>query len=129
MDRTANLLAAASVRVADLVHASTAFVTGRGAQAPAALVLLDRPEERTIEDLRQALSLSHSATVRLVDRLVQDGLVERGPGRDGRTVTPRLTGSGRRTAAAVRRARARAVERLLASLEPAERDQLAHLLE
>src|SRR4051794_40452775 len=121
MDRTANLLAAAAVRIADLVHSSTAVTTGRGAQAPAAVVLLARPEQRAIEDLRQALQLSHSATVRLVDRLVQDGLVKRAPGDDGRTVIPTLTATGRRTAGAIQRARASAVKPLLAALEPEER--------
>src|SRR3954470_18962104 len=101
VERTANLLAAAAVRIADLIHVETSVRAGRGAQAPAALVTLLRPLERPIEELRHVLALSHSATVRLVDRLVEDGLVERAPGRDGRTVAPRLTGSGRVAALAV----------------------------
>jgi hypothetical protein len=59
---------------------------GRGAQAPAALVALrEFLEDATIQQLSDVIGLTHSATVRLVDRLVADGYVLRqGSGRDGR---------------------------------------------
>jgi len=47
---------------------------GRGAQAPAALVALrEFLEDATIQQLSDVIGLTHSATVRLVDRLVADG--------------------------------------------------------
>ena len=51
---------------------------GRGAQAPAALVALrEFLEDATIQQLSDVIGLTHSATVRLVDRLVADGFVLR----------------------------------------------------
>ena len=51
--------------------------------------------------LAGVLGLTHSGTVRLVDRLEDDGLLRRGQGQDARVVTLELTAKG------VRRARAR----------------------
>ena len=79
---------------------------GRGAQAPAALVALrEFLEDATIQQLSDVIGLTHSATVRLVDRLVADGYVLRqGGGRDGRTVAIRLTKAGTAAAERVRQA-------------------------
>jgi len=101
--------------------------TGRGAQAPAALVALSEfLEEATIQRLSDVTGLTHSATVRLVDRLVADGYVLRqGGGRDGRAVAIRLTKAGTAAAKRVRRARRRAVEDLLIALSDEERRALA----
>jgi DNA-binding MarR family transcriptional regulator len=100
---------------------------GRGAQAPAALVALrEFLEDATIQQLSDVIGLTHSATVRLVDRLVADGYVLRqGGGRDGRTVAIRLTKAGTAAAERVRQARRRAVEELLTALSDQERRALA----
>jgi DNA-binding MarR family transcriptional regulator len=72
--------------------------TGLGASAAAALVTLDSPAGTTsLDGLAQRLALSHSGTVRLVDRLVRDRLAERRPGSDQRSVELVLTPLGRRT--------------------------------
>jgi DNA-binding MarR family transcriptional regulator len=70
------------------------------------------------------LGLTQSGTVRLIDRLVDDGLVRRAPGRDGRTVALDLTAAGRRAAARVAQARAETIADALAGLD---RDELAAL--
>ena len=73
-----------------------------GGALPAALSSLHEwAGGRTIETLAGGLRLSHSRTVRVVDRLEQRGLARRArdPG-DGRSVLVHLTPAGRRAAAA-----------------------------
>ena len=128
--RTANLLGALSLALADEQQAAAAAVAGHGASGPAALVLLgDLAGGATIEELRRALGLTHSGTVRLVDRLVAGGLVERRVGGDARSVSLHLTASGRRTARRVTAARETVLERALIGLEPRQRAEFERLLE
>src|SRR6266705_1793914 len=74
------------------------------------------------------LALSHSATVRLVDRLEADGLVERRSGRDGRSVALFVTPAGETTAVEALRRRGEALAEVLAPLSASERQRLAILL-
>ena len=120
--RTANLLGALSLALADEIRAATAAVAGHGASGPAALVLLaDLAGGATVEELRKALGLTHSGTVRLVDRLVAAGLVERRVGADARSLSLHLTPSGGRTARRILAARETVLERALIALEPRQR--------
>jgi MarR family transcriptional regulator, negative regulator of the multidrug operon emrRAB len=123
-----NLLAALSLAVQDEVERSTEEAVAYGASAPAALVTLHAEPGISIEQLRNALSLTHSGGVRLVDRLAGDGHLERMPG-FGRQVALELTVSGRRLAEQILAARAHALERVLAPLEESQRRRLAALLE
>jgi MarR family transcriptional regulator, negative regulator of the multidrug operon emrRAB len=79
--------------------------------------------------LRGPLGLTHSATVRVVDRLVSEGLARRREGPDRRSVAVVLTPAGRDAAAAAGRARAETLEEALAGLDPAERAELTRLHE
>jgi len=56
----------------------------------------------SIEQLRRVLGLSHSATVRLVDRLVAANLASHQPGPDRRTTATTLTADGHAAAGRVR---------------------------
>ena len=85
----ANLLGALSLAVMDRIEQSAREVIGRGGETPAALVVIGYGQGMTNDKLRRILGLSHSGTVRLVDRLVSDRLVERRPGKDGRRQAPR----------------------------------------
>ena len=128
--RQANLLGAVSVAVSDRVRASAEQATGQGGSAPAALIsLAGYLEGGPIDALRGPLGLTHSAAVRLVDRLVAAGLVRRREGADRRSVAVALTPAGRDAAEQATRARAEAVEAALAALDPAERAELARLNE
>ena len=128
--RTANLLGALALTLADELQAAAAAVAGHGASGPAALVLLgDLAGGGTIEELRKALGLTHSGTVRLVDRLVAGGLVERRVGGDARSVSLHLSPSGRRTARRVLAARETVLERALIALEPRQRVEFERMLE
>jgi MarR family transcriptional repressor of emrRAB len=121
-----NVVAALALALSDRVSQDTERAAGRGGQAPAALVALHEfLGGGTIERLRQTLGLSHSAAVRLVDRLVADGHVLRGEGHgDGRTVAIALTPAGRSVAERVLTARNAAVGESLVSLSENERRRL-----
>ncbi len=126
--RLTNLLGALALAIGDLEREATEAVAGRGAGAAAALVTLHANPGLAIEELRVALDLTHSGGVRLVDRLVRDGLLERRPA-TGRRLALHLTRRGTRAARAALRAREQAVETALAALDPSERRLLAPLVE
>jgi MarR family transcriptional repressor of emrRAB len=128
--RAANLLGALALTLADGIEAAAAAAAGHGASGPAALVLLDDlAGGATVEELRRALGLTHSGTVRLVDRLVAGELVERRVGGDARSLSLHLTPAGRRTARRVLVARETVLERALIALEPRQRAEFERSLE
>lgn len=123
-----NLLGAVSLAVTDRVRAAAERGAAQGGSAPAALVsLAGYFHGSPIDVVRSPLGLTHSATVRVVDRLVAAGLARRREGRDRRSVAVELTPAGHRAAEQALSARRRALEDALAGLDPAERAELAHL--
>jgi MarR family transcriptional regulator, negative regulator of the multidrug operon emrRAB len=128
--REANLLGAVSLAVAGRVRSATERGAGQGGSAPAALVsLAGYLDGSPIDSVRGPLGLTHSATVRVIDRLVAAGLARRRQGADRRSVAVDLTPAGHDAAAAAVRARAEALEDALAGLDPAERAELTRLHE
>jgi DNA-binding MarR family transcriptional regulator len=126
---TANVLGALALAVADQISVAVAPAGGRSDSAAAALSalyhFLDHP---TVDRLCQVLGLTHSGGVRLVDRLAGAGLVERGPGTDGRSRSVRLTPAGRRAARRVSDQRIAYLTSLLDDLSAAEARLLRDLL-
>jgi MarR family transcriptional regulator, negative regulator of the multidrug operon emrRAB len=114
----ANVTGALAVAIADRLSGDS--------DAAALITLLERGG-LTIEWLRRIVGLSHSATVRLVDRLCDQGLVRRWAGADRRSVSIRLTPNGRRAAERLRQGREDALVNLLAPLEREERAALRAL--
>ncbi len=87
---------------------------GHSGAAPAALAALSTfLDGSSIDTLRRPLGLTHSAAVRLTDRLAEDGLVRREPGVDGRSVSIRLTDEGAAVAERIRRDRQAALAAVL----------------
>jgi DNA-binding MarR family transcriptional regulator len=121
--QAANLLGALSLVITDRIAEAMAGAGGRPETAAAALSalvhFLDHP---SVDRLRQVLGLTSSGTVRLVDRLVAAGYLERGPGPDGRTTSVTLTDAGRAAAVGVTAARAAVLDGALGVLSPAERE-------
>lgn len=128
LDRTANLLGALGLAVTDRIAEVAREVMNRAGETPAALVVIGYGGELTNEQLRSVLQLSHLGTVRLVDRLVVDGLVERRTGRDRRTVALFLTAKGDAAREALLADRLAALRPLLAPLTDAELESFAGLL-
>jgi MarR family transcriptional regulator, negative regulator of the multidrug operon emrRAB len=128
--RQANLLGAVALAVGDRVRAATDHGVGQGGSAPAALVsLASYLDGGPIDSLRAPLGITHSAAVRVVDRLVSAGFARRGAGEDRRSVAVALTPPGRRVAARAVSARGEVLEAALATLSPAEREELTRLHE
>jgi DNA-binding MarR family transcriptional regulator len=128
-DHTGNLLGALALAVADRTADAAGDASGQSASAAVALSalhhFLDRP---SVDLLRQVLGLTPSGTVRLVDRLQEAGYVERGPGRDGRSVALLLTPAGRAAADQVSAARGAVLTDALSALSASERRSLDRLL-
>lgn len=123
-----NMLGALSLGVTDAMREATEEVTGLTDAAPAAIIAIAETGPGTsIDDLRRMVGLTHSGAVRLVDRLVDAGYVERRAGRSGRSVGLTLTRRGGAMARKVRACRADAVGRGVASLDQADRLDLARL--
>jgi|SRR6516164_8796480 DNA-binding MarR family transcriptional regulator len=126
--RTANLLGALSLAVVDRVEAAAREILDHGGETPAALVVIGYGQGLSNDMLRRILGRSHPGVVRLVDKLVADGLVERGPGRDGRQVALHLTKRGRQVRVQLLTSRLSAIGRIIASLDLSEQKALAGLL-
>lgn len=125
---TGNLLGALALAVTDRTSAAVGGAAGQSETAAVALSALHHfLEDPSVDLLRQVLGLTPSGTVRLVDRLEDAGFVTRRPGRDGRSVSLRLTASGRRAAERVSAARAEVLQSALAGLAPRERKALDEL--
>lgn len=126
----ANVLGALSLVVADRMSTAVESIAALGPSAPAALTALhELLDGATVTQLSHVLGLTHSGTVRLVDRLAADGLVERAGAPDGRAVSVLLTRTGRRTATRVLQAREASLAGALSALSPAEVRSLAALLD
>ena len=93
-ERDENMIGAFAIAVADMLTDNAGSIVPRR-EPPAAIAILGRSPGWTILQLSRDLGLSHAATVRLIDRLVSDGLVRRiRSTRDGRAVELFLTPGG-----------------------------------
>jgi DNA-binding MarR family transcriptional regulator len=127
--RLANLLGVTALAAADRLRGAVEADLGRGGAAPGVLVHLRAHPGGSIEALCRVLAISQPATVRAVDRLAEDGLVERRPGPDRRTLALFLTRRGQRAARRVLARRAASLGDLLAALDEDEQARLLPLLE
>ena len=128
-DRTANLLGALALALADALNHEAAMRAEHGAAAPAALVTIGFYEGDSIDALAHVLDLSHSATVRLIDRLQKDALVERRGGPDGRTSALHLTRRGKARVRSILDGRRRVLGNALSPLSTDEHAALTGLME
>src|SRR3954453_6833931 len=129
--RTENLLATTALALAERVQHAGEDASGLSAGAPAALVALSGwLSGQSVSSLAQVLGLSHAGTVRLVDRLQAEGLIERRRGDgDAREVNLVATRAGRAAAKRVLAGREAAMAQALVIFAPEERAQLTGHLE
>jgi DNA-binding MarR family transcriptional regulator len=127
--RTANMLAAFAGEVTERVGAPLKSHPNQTDSATAALNIVGFWEGVTNAQLARALKLSHTATVRLVDKLEAQGFVEAREGQDKRATHFHLTEAGRNAVEPALIARCAAARGYLSVLTDAEERQLAHLLE
>jgi MarR family transcriptional regulator, negative regulator of the multidrug operon emrRAB len=126
--RLANLLGALSLEAARLQEAVHEPV-GQAGAAAAALDTIGAYPGRTIEQLRAPLGLSQPGAVRLVERLVAAGWVDRGGSRGRHGFELRLTGAGEAVLDELLARRRTVLSELLDPLSEPERVLLAGLLE
>ncbi len=128
INRTANLLGAVGLAVTGRIEETARTILGRAGETPAALVIIGYGSGPSNDRLRHILGLSHPGAVRLVDRLVADGLVERYEGRDNRTIALYLTKRGKSLREELLKGRLAAIRPLLAPLTDTEQETFAELL-
>jgi MarR family transcriptional repressor of emrRAB len=126
-----NIIGALAFALADRIGDATTDAAGvSGVPAAALAALHEWAGGRPIQKLAHGLRLSHSRTVRVIDRLEADGLALRRPDpADGRSVHVALTPAGDAVARRVLAARAEALHGALASLRPGDRAAFARLAE
>ena len=108
----------------DIVRASSSRAPEAG-PAASALALIAHKPGLSIRMLSVGVGLSHAATVRLVDRLSTEGLVERPEhSTDGRTRSLHLTEAGKVASDAVLASRDKVIAEGLSILTPTELDAL-----
>src|ERR687895_591412 len=102
ISRVANRLGAIALTLSDGIREATEEATGLAGGIPAALVSLrEWADGRSVDVLAEAMRVSHSRAVRVVDRLEAAGLARREPDpTDGRRalvwLEPGRRGVGRR---------------------------------
>jgi DNA-binding MarR family transcriptional regulator len=127
-DQTANLLGVVGLAVSDRIAAMAHDTLNHGGETSAALIVIGYGRGPSNDQLRRILGLSHPGSVRLVDRLVADGLVERRPGSDRRAIALYLTDAGMTMREALLKGRLATISALLAPLSAAEQTTLTTLL-
>ena len=122
---TANILGALAVLIQDRVEGAWQSDLDLSPMAAAALVQIDGEPGCTIELVAGRIGLTHSATVRVIDKLAERGLVEKDRARkDARAQSLTLSKTGKRIAQQLHAARNRVTDDLLAGLDPAQRKAL-----
>ncbi|WP_373991280.1 MarR family winged helix-turn-helix transcriptional regulator [Duganella sp. BuS-21] len=127
--RTANLLGALSLAITDRLLVELKEHSRQNDTSASALNVISFAEGCTNGQLCAALQLSHSATVRLVDKLSEAGFVEVRQGLDKRSVAIFLTDAGRDRTRSVVQARNHALGDLVELLAPQQRAQLDGIAE
>lgn len=127
-DRVANLLGVVGLAVADRIEDTAREILSHAGETPAALVVIGHGSGPSNDQLRTVLGLSHPGAVRLVDRLVADGLVVRREGCDRRSIALYLSKRGKALREQLLKSRLAAIRPLLEPLTGAEQETLAALL-
>jgi MarR family transcriptional regulator, negative regulator of the multidrug operon emrRAB len=130
ISRVANRLGAVALTLSDSIRDATEAATGMAGGLPAALVSLrEWADGRSVEVLAEAMRVSHSRAVRVVDRLEAAGLARReSDPSDGRRALVRLEPAGRELAERALEARARVLLSAVAELEADDVRDLERLL-
>lgn len=122
---TANILGALALLIQDRVERAWQADLDLSPMAAAALSQIESEPGCSIELVSGRIGLTHSATVRVVDKLVERGLVEKDRARkDARAQSLKLTSAGKRAAQQLHGARNQVTDDLLAGLAPAQRAAL-----
>jgi MarR family transcriptional repressor of emrRAB len=121
----ANILGALSLLIQDRVESAWQAELDLSPMAAAAMVQIDNDPGSSIELIASHIGLTHSATVRLIDKLVERGLVEKDRARkDARAQSLTLSKAGKRVAQQLHAARNQVIDGLLSGLDAGQRKGL-----
>lgn len=126
----ANRLGALALTIGDGIREATESATGMAGGLPAALVSLHEwADGKPVDVLADAMRLSHSRAVRVVDKLEAGGLARREPDpSDGRRALVVLEPAGRELAGRALEARSRVLLAAVAELDTRDLQDLERLL-
>jgi DNA-binding MarR family transcriptional regulator len=119
-----------ALTLSDAIREATEAATGMGGGLPAALVSLEEwADGRSVDVLAEAMRVSHSRGVRIVDRLEAAGLARRASDpSDGRHALVWLRPAGRELAQRALEARSRVLRLAVAELDAADVRDLERVL-
>ena len=119
---TANILGAMSLLIQDRVERAWQSTLDLSPMAAAAMVQIDNEPGASIELVANHIGLTHSATVRVIDKLAERGLVEKDRAhKDARAQSLKLSKAGKRLVQQLHGTRNAVTDDLLAGLNPAQR--------
>lgn len=129
--RAMNFLGAIALSMTDKMNRRIQERTGLNHALSAALIQIGMNPNETMVHLRKMIGLSQSNTSRVVDQLVNEGLITRARGvtDDNRYAVLNLTKAGEAVLNSAIEARYDVLQSALGHLNPSERDVLETLLE
>lgn len=126
--RLENQLGALGIALGDSMDQAFDEACAIGDSAPAAIILIHENPDTRIEALARYLALSHSGTVRLVDRLVDAGWVAREACDDKRAVVLVPTKAGAKVAERLLEGRRKSLAKALHGISAADRKVLERIV-
>lgn len=127
--RTANLLGALSLMMTDAMSKELGALTDICDSDWAALIVIEQYPGITVDRLARIVRLSQPGAVRMINRLVEEGRVERQQGVDRRARPLALTAEGQRMVRAMLLGREKVLREPLDALSADERATFTSLLE
>lgn len=127
--RIENFVGALAIAVGDRIESVGRSHAGFGGEAPAAIVQIGTTPGLTIQALSSMLSLTHSATTRLIAKLAAEGIVIKSAGHDAREIRLGLTCKGEAIKTGILKARQGEISTLVRVLPEEAQQALGHLLE
>jgi len=129
MQKEQNVLGALALVLNDGIRSATNASMGMSGETAAAVMLIGANPHLTVGLVAKALALTPSGTVRLIDKLAADGLVEKDHGTDQRTVLLSLTEKGFIKRSEIQFERERVIGQSMRGLSPNEVAVLGPLLD
>jgi DNA-binding MarR family transcriptional regulator len=129
MRKEHNVLGALAMVLNDGIRSVTDASIGMSGETAAAVMLIGANPGLTVGLVAKALALTPSGTVRLIDKLAADGLVEKDHGTDQRTVVLSLTKNGLDKRAEIQSEREHVIERSMRGLSADDIAALGPLLD
>jgi MarR family transcriptional repressor of emrRAB len=127
--RTTNMLGALSLVMVDAMSRELAALTDICDTDWAALIVLEQMPGITVDRLARVVRLSQPGAVRMINRLVEEGRVERQQGTDRRARPLVLTPAGQRMVRAMLLGREKVLTQAMDALDADEKQTLGHLME